>query len=446
MTGFAVYSTSIDPDCLYATGDTERVDAEATVDRVWSGDHPLELVVDLGGRRVWWTFRADRETTARRTGHFVAAYHGGADLFGGFAEALRDLDDADGWDLPQAGRIPDDVGFELWQMESIPADEVFESLLDRLATHDADEPLTVGMTTYRRAFQALQGLEQADSSATAAVDGDGAVPRRSAIDVVLVPGADQDFEMEVPGEPTASGGETSWTAGTPVGDSGPSPTPAGSDTPGTDGGAASRVSPPRTDGTASDARPDTQTGGSRIVNGFTVRIAGVVLVALLGFAVSSFVRRQPLQPISGLAVFGGCLGAAAAVALWYTTGRETVRLRRWLRSHTDRVVLALALGTFAGFAFPRVLWELGVLAGGDNFLFGSITAPRASVLATLAYVGCLLVVTLAGLGIAGAAGRLRRPTPRVLVRVTVGFAVYGVCLVLATGLSDALWSQFIPAA
>lgn len=174
----------------------------------------------------------------------------------------------------------------------------------------------------------------------------------------------------------------------------------------------------------------------------------MVLVALLGFAVSSFVRRQPLQPVSRLAVCGGCLGAGAAIAIWYTTGRETggEGVRRWLQSHADRVVLVLALGTFAGFAFPRILWGLGLLAGRDGFLFGTPIVLAESVQSVFAYVGVLFAGTILVLVLGSPVGRLRSVTPARLARLSAGFVVYALCLVIATGFAETVWYTFVPVA
>jgi hypothetical protein len=167
----------------------------------------------------------------------------------------------------------------------------------------------------------------------------------------------------------------------------------------------------------------------------------VVLVGLLGFSAFSFVTRQPVQPISGLATFGGFLGALGAVAVWHATGDSNEPLERWLRSHEERVLVLVAPGTFAGFVYPRLLWELG-----DNgFLFGSLASLSGSIPATVVYVGGLFAITVAVLRSGPSTDRVQPLTEERSRRLAAAFVVYGLCLLIATGLAQGLWYAVIPA-
>ena len=430
MTRFSVYSASTDPTRLYSTddsaGDTAEaadIDAESTVATVWAGDRPHDLVVDLGRRRLWWAFQADRETKARRTGHFIAAYQSDSELFRGVAEELRRLHDTDGWALPHTGDIATEAGYQLWRLPStVERESAFDRLVERVRDGNRAS-LRVGMESYRSAFTTVRALDDAGVKCTVAVDERRDVATGDGVDLLLVPGADADFEIL-----SAQGSDTLR-----------SDTPAASGVvtadaqPGTDGG---RTQPRR-----ADTGRGSWTGESPSIDGFAVRIAGVVLVGLLGFSAFSFVTRQPVQPISGLATFGGFLGALGAVAVWHATGDSNEPLERWLRSHEERVLVLVALGTFAGFVYPRLLWELG-----DNgFLFGSLASLSGSIPATVVYVGGLFAITVAVLRSGPSTDRVQPLTEERSRRLAAAFVVYGLCLLIATGLAQGLWYAVIPA-
>jgi hypothetical protein len=423
MIGFAVYSTTADPDRLYSAGDTGAIDASETGELIWAGEQPLEMVVDLDDRRVWWVFEADHETKARRTGHFIAAYHGGLDLFSGFADTLGDLHETDGWELSRTGALRQNAGFELRGLSpTFEDDNRFDRLVDRLGERDGSHstPLRVGMRSYRSALEAVRSLEVENVACTVAVDATGDTSTSGDIDLVLVPGASRDFEGRSRARAsadTAQGGRSD-VGSRSTRDTGPS---------GEKGVA-----------TGSD------TGGTRTLDGFTVRIAAIALVGLFGFATYSFVQRQPVVPISGLGMFGGFFGACGAVVLRHAAVDTGGTLRERLADNVASIVPLVTGGAFAGFVFPRIFWEAGQAVGRDGFLFGSLDTISGSLPATLAYVGCLLVGTVVVLTVGSRTGYARPVTKDRFVRLSLGFVVYGVCLLLATGLAESVWYAFIP--
>lgn len=431
MTQFSVYSASTDPTRLYSTGDSPGstagdadIDAETTVATVWAGDRPHDLVVDLGARRLWWAFQADRETKARRRGHFIAAYRSDSALFRGVAEELRQLHDTDDWALPHTGDIATEAGYQLWRLPStVGSENAFDQLAERLQNGNRAS-LRVGMESYRSAFRTVRALDDAGVECTVAVDERGDVTTGDGIDLLLVPGAGADFEMR-----SVQGPDTPENGASPV---------SGAVTAGVQSGTDRDRTQPRRGDTGRGPR----SGETPSIDGFGVRIAGVVLVGLLGFSAFSFVTRQPVQPISGLATFGGFLGALGAVAVWHETSASAEPLERWLRSHEERVLVLVSLGTFAGFVYPRLFWELG----SNGFLFGSLTSLSGSIPATVVYVGGLLALTVVVLKSDLSANRFLPLTEGRLRRLSAGFAVYGLCLLIATGLAEGLWYVFIPAA
>lgn len=433
MTGFAVYSTTAEPDCLYATGNTDAIDATTTAEMVWTGNRPLDMVVDLADRRVWWAFEADRETKTTRTGHFVAAYDGGKDLCEGFAEALRSLHESDEWAVPHTGDVRSDAGFELWRVSSDidSADTAaFETLVDRLSDgHEhRGSTVTAEMNSYTDALVALRALDAAGVDCTVGVDSGDDVFHFQHVDAMLVPTGAENFTLR---------GEQ----------------PEVADSPGV--GEVAKA------GTSSTHDTDRQRsrGSDFSAGGVTARLAGIILVGLLGFATYSFFTRQPVHPISGLATFGAFFGTIGAVNVWYamsasararpTATRQGIdagrALRRPFRADGDRAILVLTLGTFAGFVFPRVFWELGVLAGRDGFLFGSLSSLAGSAPTVAVYVAGLFAGTVAVIWLGSQAGRFQPVRGATLERVVAVLAVYGLCLLLMTGLAEALWYGFIPA-
>lgn len=430
MTRFTVYSASTSPTRLYSTGDSNDdadadadVDAETTVGTVWAGDRPHDLVVDLGARRLWWTFQAERETKARRTGHFIAAYRSDSELFRGVAEELRQLHDTDDWSLPHTGDTATEAGYQLWRLPStVERENAFERLVERLRDGDS-ESLQVGMESHRSAFTTVRALDDAGVECTVAVDERRDIDAGDDIDLLLIPGVGADFEMLSVQASDTPGGGASGASGAVT------------------AGAQSVTDRDRIRSRHADSGHGSRTGENLTVDGFAVRLAGVVLVGLLGFSAFSFFTRQPVQPISGLATFGGFLGTFGAVAVWHTTGGSDEQLRQWLRSHEERVLVMLSLGTLAGFVYPRLFWELG----GDGFLFGSLATLSGSIPATTVYVGGLFGITVAVLKIDLSTDRFQPLTEERSQRLFAAFVAYWLCVLSATGLAQGLWYIFIPA-
>lgn len=411
MIGFAVYSATVNPDCLYSTGDIESIDKDTTTELAWEGDRPLDLVVDLSDRRMWWAFEAEHETKARRTGHFIAAYHGGLDMFRGFAEELRTLHETDGWAVPYTDSLGQSIGFDLWRLStSVENDARFDRLVTTLteSNQPVSDPIQVGMQSQESAFELVQALDKRSVECTVAVGTSKTLEVSSEIDLLLVPDATQDFESQpVDGSQTAP--ETADTIRT---------------------------------GTGNEGRRNE----SPSLNGFGVRIAVVVLVALVGFAAYSFVVPQPVRPISGLSVFGGLIGVFAATAFSYSVEGTHRSLQDWLRAHEERVILLLTGGALAGFVYPTMLWEVGVLFGRGGYLFGPLFTLSGSLPATMLYVTLLFAVAVSILSVRQDTSRYRSVPRGHLNQLIIAFGIYGIALLLATGLSQALWYNFIPAA
>lgn len=410
MIGFAVYSATLDPDRLYSTGDIESIDEDTTTKMAWAEDQPLDLVVDLSDRRMWWAFEAEHETKARRTGHFIAAYHGGLDLFRGFAEELRTLHDTDGWAIPYEGTLQQEVGFDLWRLSTaIEGNDRFDRLVTRLTESGQQrvEPIEIGMQSQQGAFELVRALDKRSIECTVAVGTANTREIHSDIDLLVVPGASQDFEAQ-PEQAAKTG--------------------------------------PNTTTTSIDTDNDHRRNDDPSLDGFSVRIAGIVLVGLVGFAAYSFVVPQPVRPISGLGMFGGLAGALGAIVFSYSVAGTHRPLEDWLRAHEERVILLLTGGALAGFVYPTVLWEVGVLFGRGGYLFGPLFTLSGSLPATILYVSLLFAIAVSVLGLRQDTGQSGPVTRRQLNQLVMAFGIYGLTLLLATGLSQALWFNFIPAA
>jgi len=475
MTGFTVYSASDDPDPLYSTDGTESIDADATAAAVWASHRPLDFVVDFGRNCVWWTLEADYQTKATRTGYFIAAYQSDEDLFQGLADGLSELHKTDAWTINSGDTLVQDAGFEMWR---IPAEvngeyrAAFDQLVDYLEGDNRNlVSLVVGMESYQTAFQVIRALGEANLSCTVAVDSKDSLENNREVDLLLVPGADHDFTVQSP-KSMSLGAETveepispTSTSSTSVSDvdenpvertDALSPTDSAVSEP-TTGDIETQVSQDKSvaDGvSATDSHPvpngaeSPPTGTSSLtVNGFITRIAAVVLVGLLGFSIYSFVSSQPVHPISGLAAFGGFFGTAIVLRLQHRDAQR-VRLRpprsfqAWLKTHSSRVVLTLTLGTGAGFLFPRIAWQLGIMAGQGGFLLGPIIRPGGAIVSVTAYVSIAFVVTAAVLTLSRE--RWRTPDGMSLRRLGLDFGIYGLCLLVATGFADILWYSILP--
>ena len=176
----------------------------------------------------------------------------------------------------------------------------------------------------------------------------------------------------------------------------------------------------------------------------------LVVVVLLGLAVYSFVSPTPVNPITGLATVGGFAGGALGMAAYEwavddagPTGFGAV-LRRVVRRDVDTVDLVVGYGTVLGFGFPRLYWELGVWAGKDDFLFGTITWATGAMLSVASYV---FVVFLVGLVLyrrqldgSEAIGGHR------FAALVLGYVTYAACLFVATGYAERFWFHLIPSA
>lgn len=412
MTGFAVYSSDYDPQRLYSRGDVSDIDTMLVERVVRFGDGPLDLLVDFEDGQVVWSFKAERRTASARTGYFIAAYHDDGDLFRGFEAELRRLHDSDEWAVPYAGDLRWDLGFDLWRVPAKAPDLTpgqFETVADRVSGRGSSAPVEFGMTTRSGALRVVRALDAVAVDCTVAVGSSDTTGTVSDVDLFLRPGGQSEYEPRSDSAKTLIHDDP-WL--------GPTETQA-----------VHQSSP------ADDSR------GS-----FGSRIAGVVVLVCLGFALYSFVSPTPVQPLTGLATVGGLTGSIAALALRDWLRESAVRsVRATLLSDTDRSLPVLAYGTLLGFGFPRVMWEVGTSVGRDGFLLGSVVTPVDGFVNVLFYVVLVFVVSVGLLALVRREGP-GRPSGDTLVTAALGHAAYALFLFGATGFAGLLWFRLIPSA
>lgn len=178
-------------------------------------------------------------------------------------------------------------------------------------------------------------------------------------------------------------------------------------------------------------------------------LAGVVVVAVLAISLYSFLTARPVHPITGLAAVGGFVGSVLGLAgyRWATEdspeGFRTA-VGQVLRREVDGADLVVGYGMVLGFAYPRVLWELGMVTGSD-WLFGTIRWAEGGLLSVVTYVFVLFLVSLVQLSqnVRRADGRLDGSP---VAAVVFAYVFYAACLFVATGYANRLWYHLIPSA
>lgn len=412
MTALAVYSTDLEPERLYSTDDFGHGVDDRIRQFVHAGDRPLDLLVDFQARRVLWLFKARRSTATTRTGYFLADYRGegDTDLFRGFERAIRTLHESDDWALPYRDDAQWDAGFNLWRVDRQYPDvdsSTVASFRDALDTPSRqDEPLVFGMHDHHSAQQVVTALDADGHDCTVAV-GEGPQDILDGLDLVLVPGASDDFE------PQSAAARTVF------------------DEP--DTSAASRS-------TESTVRFEQPSVGSRI--------GGAVLLVILAFSAFSFISPKPFHPITGLAAFGGLVGSVFGYATLTADATDSVeaivgRFHRRVLENVDQSVVILAYGTTIGFAFPTIFRIGGQLLGGGQWVFGPVTT-LGNTLLSLALFGVVLAVVNYG---------VLSVYPRVVPGETVAYqwhrfvlahVAYAVPLLVLTGLARSVWFGVVP--
>lgn len=196
-------------------------------------------------------------------------------------------------------------------------------------------------------------------------------------------------------------------------------------------------------------RPAAKESARRVEN----PLAAVVVVSLVGAALYSFVVPEPVQPVTGLATVGGLVGSILGLAAYdwavHAGGpqpRFEHALGRVLRGEVEDTGLVVGYGTAFGFGFPRVFWELGVLVGRGDFLFGTLVWAEGALLSVVVYVFGLFA-----LGAVTIRRSLRYQSDRgmdggLFAAVVLGYVTYGASLFLATGFAKRLWYHAIPSA
>lgn len=454
MTGLQIYTADYDPRHVYGPARDEpdkETDRDPTpVERaVRFGDGPLDLLVEFDDRggRVVWSFRGKRGSETSRTDYYLADYRTGRpDLFRSLAAELAAAYD-DGWIVPHAGDLRWDLGFELWRVPAGTAGlspDGRERLFARLEGERSGSttgPVVFEMRDHRSALEVVRAIQESGTGCTVAIGTDGDPSSLEGVDLLLQPGGEANFEPKSAAAerilaPTdASRAEPATTDRTD---------PATEDTDRT----GPTVDPPR----SSPAGPEVDGLG------LASRLAGAALLVMLVFAGFSFVSRTLVHPITGLATVGGAVGTIGAlIGVGYRisperAGGEDPFLLRPLpflaaksEGSRDMTLTVVAYGTFCAFLFPTA-FRLGgrYVTGGDWLLDPVSTLPGAALQVPLFVAG--LYLTSVGL-LAVARLRVGEPgwTPETLRELAVAHLVYGVAVLLATGLADALWYLAIPA-
>lgn len=324
MAGFAIYSTASDPQRLHSEGNIERAGGIDVREMVRFGDRPLDLVVDTRTDRVLWFFKADRQTTATRTGYFVGEYQAdGDDLFRDFAQRLQSLH-ADGeWTFPRTDEPEWKAGFELGQLPAalpgLAGDDhaQFYTRLEREVARAA-EPIEIGMGDYPSALQVVRAIAEADIDCTVAVASHGEVTALDGIDVLLRPGGETDFEPHSEAAVEILGGQA--------------------------------VASSRASGIASGAGgPGSEQIRSR--NTRTVGLGGLVVASVLALAVIAILRPALRAPLLVLLTVGG---GGAVIALTYGVGPDRFTYRE---ETVAGLIAVMGIGVYLG-----GIWTL--VAGG----------------------------------------------------------------------------------
>lgn len=397
MTALAIYSTDYDPEPLYQMSEYDRAVDEQIQQFVRTGDRPLDLLVDLGSRRILWLFKAQRKTTTTRTGYYLADYHGtwDDDLFRGFEEAMRSLHDSDEWELPYQDEAQWDAGFNLWRAESeypdLGSDAVSELHNGFNTSRPGDSPLVFGMENHHSAQQAITALNDDNLEVTVAIGGNGAHKDHYAVDLLL------ETEHAINFEPVST--------------------------------AATAISDVRTDSDQSTPTTDTDRFEQPSIGS---RIGGALLLVILGLSAYSFVSPQPVHPISGLAAIGGFLGTTLGYAVFVSTATHDSGVREHLITNLDQSIVVISYGTTIAFAYPTIFRIGGQLLTREMWLFGPVVTPLNALLSISVLLPVVFAVSY-GLLRMFSEGLGGQPLESQVKQLVLAHVVYGLCLVLLTG-------------
>lgn len=438
MTAFDIYSTDANPRHIYGadggTGDVDQwVDQLA---RVSAG--PVDLFVDVPGSRVVWTFRAAKQDTSARTNRYLADFRGDisadtAELFAGFHDYLSNISSSDMWTFPDDGESRWTAGFDLARVDGacpgLTDDE--EDAIDRLVSGDFQQAV-VGMSSYDAALQTVKRLAEREVDGTVAINSHGATPETEGIDLVLWPGADEDFQPVTTEtkEALARAGfrhEDEMT----VADETPSESV-----------------------TEVKHRHETESPLERFVGDTVGRIGAGLTAFFSATSVGSLFQIGPLHQLSGLSGIGGFLGAVLGLVVVQAFGGSDLLTDGGVADATEGTassdvgvgnVLSTAdwnwqqYAAFSGYwltlayAFPTIFRLAGWPPTGDP----PITLTPA-ISAVLLYVAILLTVSLLVYGVWAVRSDVENHVGNVGSLLVI-HALFAVGLVVFNGLSCALW-------
>lgn len=442
MTGLEIYTTDYDPRRVY--GDGTGGDSGPVERAIRFGDAPLALLVEFDGRdaRAVWSFKCKRGSTSR-TEYYVADYRADrSDAFRSLAAELATAHD-DGWIVPHAGDLRWDLGFDLWR---VPADvpglsrQDREELFEGLGGDGPSEPVVFGMSGYRSALATVRAIQEAGIECTVAVGTDGDPSTLDGVDLLLLPDGGADFEPKRSGSDRLDDSSNADGSEPDACNS-----PEATNRTGTDEGNRPETDPgsPR----PSPAGP----GGSDV--GLGTRIAGAGLLVVLAFAGYSFVSQTPVHPITGLSTIGGAVGALAAFLVYAyrmrspegPEGTGEARFRERLVADQEWTLAVVAYGTFSAFLFPTVFRVGGRYVTEGYWLFGSIDSLGYASLQVPLFVAGLYALSVNLLSVVHRRYGQRELPTATLRDLAVAHLLYGIPVLLATGLAQALWYRVMPA-
>lgn len=426
MHGFSIYTTEYVPSPLYETGDVGSRSRAHVTEFVRSGDRPLDLLVDTGRGQILWTFRGDRRTKTTRTGNFVAAFRTDEPaLFEAFADELHAVQATDGWRISRDEAGQWSTGFDLPGMEAgVPGLAATER--DRLLGHlrrnaERSDPIVFGMNAYEDTLRVLKTIYEADVDCTVGIaDESGEAPRST--DLLLCPNRTRNFE--------------------PLSESAQAIV-ASVDRPSHD---HHREPDPERDEERTAPRPT-------LPPSLEHRVAGALLLIVLGFSLFSFVSPALFHPITGLAAVGGFIGSTLAMPLlMHRTGTDRPlpsagsyrdALRDVFHGRVDHALSVITTFTIVAYLYPTVLRVSGAVLFDDRWIFGPVTTIPATVPSLLVYVGgsCLLGMALVRLFDRRYLGQ--EFDGRLWTTIAAGFIIYGFALFVTTGFAQSLWFKLM---
>lgn len=462
MTGLDIYTADYDPKQVYGTesaaGETggestpdEHVRDSTLVERaVRFGDAPLALLVEFDdcGGRVVWSFKARRGSETNRTEYYVADYRtDDSDLFRSLTAELESAHE-DGWIVPHTGDLRWDLGFELWRVPAEVAGlgvEERAELFDRLQSDDqvaGSDQIVFGMSDHRSALTVVRAIQESGIECSVAVGTDGDPSALDGVDLVLLADGGSNFEPRSPIAERIFASEVADRTSAPGV---------------TDRTPLSEVTDPSTSST--EREPDAESSGAVPTKrpgdefGLGTRIAGAGLFVVLAFSCYSFVALKPVHPLTGLSTVGGLAGTLAAFHVYvYRMGprdgpppNQVEGLRERLLADQEWTLGVVAYGTFWAFLFPTMFRVGGRYVTAGDWLFGSISIFGNAALQVPLFVAALYALSVNLLSVVRRGTGETELPPETLRDLAVAHVLYGLPVLLATGLAQALWYHVIPA-